>query len=107
MKNMFDEKYFEDGVRNRVSAYENFRWMPERTIREASSIINHGAPGHVVALCAQMQPHLASTEPDPEPIDRARPGSARRSAHHAARASTALGCGPRSRSTERSSRRAR
>ena len=41
MKNMFDEKYFEDGVRSRVSAYENFRWMPERTIREASSIINN------------------------------------------------------------------
>ena len=26
----------------------------------------HGAPGHVVALCAQVQPHLAGTEPDPE-----------------------------------------
>jgi 2-polyprenyl-3-methyl-5-hydroxy-6-metoxy-1,4-benzoquinol methylase len=39
--NMFDEKYFEDGVRNRVSAYENYRWMPERSIREASSIINN------------------------------------------------------------------
>ena len=38
---MFDEKYFEDGVKNRVSAYENYRWMPERTIREASSIINN------------------------------------------------------------------
>ena len=38
---MFDEKYFEDGVRNRVSAYENYRWMPERSIREASSIINN------------------------------------------------------------------
>lgn len=37
----FDKTYFEDGVRNRVSAYENFRWMPERTIREASSIINN------------------------------------------------------------------
>lgn len=41
LKNTFDEKYFEDGVRNRVSAYENYRWMPERTIREASSIINN------------------------------------------------------------------
>lgn len=40
-KNIFDEKYFEDGVRHRVSAYENYRWMPERTIREASSIINN------------------------------------------------------------------
>jgi hypothetical protein len=38
--NLFDEKYFEDGVRNHISAYENFRWMPERTIREASSLIN-------------------------------------------------------------------
>lgn len=37
----FNKIYFEDGVRNRVSAYENFRWMPERTIREASSIINN------------------------------------------------------------------
>jgi hypothetical protein len=41
LKSVFDEKYFEDGVRNRVSAYENYRWMPERTIREASSIINN------------------------------------------------------------------
>lgn len=38
---VFDEKYFEDGVRSRVSAYENYRWMPERSIREASSIINN------------------------------------------------------------------
>lgn len=37
----FNETYYEDGVRNRVSAYENYRWMPERTIREASSIINN------------------------------------------------------------------
>lgn len=41
LKTKFDEKYFEDGVRHRVSAYENYRWMPERTIREASSIINN------------------------------------------------------------------
>lgn len=40
LKTIFDEKYFEDGVRSRVSAYENYKWMPERTIREASSIIN-------------------------------------------------------------------
>jgi 2-polyprenyl-3-methyl-5-hydroxy-6-metoxy-1,4-benzoquinol methylase len=38
---LFDEKYFEDGVRHKVSAYENYRWQPERTIREASSIINN------------------------------------------------------------------
>ena len=41
IKKVFDEKYFEDGVRHRVSAYENYRWMPERSIREASSIINN------------------------------------------------------------------
>ena len=41
IKKVFDEKYFEDGVRSRVSAYENYRWMPERSIREASSIINN------------------------------------------------------------------
>lgn len=40
LNTIFDEKYFEDGVRSRVSAYENYRWIPERTIREASSIIN-------------------------------------------------------------------
>ena len=38
---IFDKDYFEDGVRSRVRAYENYRWMPERTIREASSIINN------------------------------------------------------------------
>lgn len=38
---IFNEDYFEDGVRKRVSAYEHYRWMPERTIREASSIINN------------------------------------------------------------------
>jgi 2-polyprenyl-3-methyl-5-hydroxy-6-metoxy-1,4-benzoquinol methylase len=38
---IFNEDYFEDGVRKRVSAYEQYRWMPERTIREASSIINN------------------------------------------------------------------
>ena len=41
LSTVFDEKYFEDGVRSRVSAYENYRWMPERSIREASSIINN------------------------------------------------------------------
>jgi hypothetical protein len=28
----------------------------------------HRAPSHLVALCAQMQPHFAGTEPDPEPV---------------------------------------
>jgi Methyltransferase domain len=37
--NLFDEKYYEDGINNHISGYENYRWMPERTIREATSII--------------------------------------------------------------------
>lgn len=37
--NVFDEKYYEDGIANHISGYENYRWMPERTIREATSII--------------------------------------------------------------------
>jgi hypothetical protein len=37
---IFGEKYFEDGIRSGVSCYENYHWMPERTIREASSIVN-------------------------------------------------------------------
>ena len=41
IKKIFNKDYFEDGVRKRVSAYEQYRWMPERTIREASSIINN------------------------------------------------------------------
>lgn len=41
LKDVFNHDYFEDGVRKRVSAYEQYRWMPERTIREASSIINN------------------------------------------------------------------
>lgn len=41
IKKVFNKDYFEDGVRKRVSAYEQYRWMPERTIREASSIINN------------------------------------------------------------------
>jgi len=39
--NVFDEKYYEDGIANHVSGYENYRWMPERTIREATSIISN------------------------------------------------------------------
>ena len=39
MKNNFDRAYYEDGVKSRISAYENYRWMPERSIREATSII--------------------------------------------------------------------
>jgi SAM-dependent methyltransferase len=41
MNNIFNKDYFEDGVKNRISAYENYRWMPERTIKEATSIIKN------------------------------------------------------------------
>jgi 2-polyprenyl-3-methyl-5-hydroxy-6-metoxy-1,4-benzoquinol methylase len=40
MDHKFDKKYYEDGVNSKVSAYENYRWMPERSIREATSLIN-------------------------------------------------------------------
>ena len=39
--NLFDEKYYEDGINNHISGYENYHWMPERTIREATSLINN------------------------------------------------------------------
>lgn len=38
--NVYDKVYFEDGVKNKVSAYENYRWMPERSIREGCSLIS-------------------------------------------------------------------
>ena len=37
--NKFTKEYFEDGIKAKVSAYENYRWMPDRSIREANSII--------------------------------------------------------------------
>jgi SAM-dependent methyltransferase len=40
MTNKFDKVYFEDGVRNHISAYENYKWMPERSIQEAIAITN-------------------------------------------------------------------
>ena len=45
----------------------------------------HGAPGHVVALRAQVQPHLAGTEPGTEPVLRAAAISAVTSASRSAR----------------------
>ena len=54
LKNLFDYNYFEDGVKNRVSGYENYKWMPERTIREASSITNNIAFDNVLDFgCAK------------------------------------------------------
>jgi predicted TPR repeat methyltransferase len=38
-KIQFDEEYFENGLQSKKSAYENYRWMPERSLREAMSII--------------------------------------------------------------------
>lgn len=38
-ENFYDEVYFESGVKNKVSAYEHYRWMPERSMREACSLI--------------------------------------------------------------------
>ena len=39
MEDKYNKIYYEDGIKNKVSAYENYRWMPERSIREATSII--------------------------------------------------------------------
>ena len=39
MTEKYDEVYYEDGIKNRVSGYENYKWMPERSIREATSLI--------------------------------------------------------------------
>lgn len=36
----FDEDYYENGVKKRISGYENYRWMPTRSIPEAISIID-------------------------------------------------------------------
>lgn len=37
----YNRDYYEDGVKEKISAYENYRWMPERSIREAISLIRH------------------------------------------------------------------
>jgi len=36
----FNKDYYEDGVRKHISGYEDFRWMPTRSIPEALSIKN-------------------------------------------------------------------
>ena len=36
--NLFDHDYYENGVKKKVSGYENYTWMPTRSIPEAISI---------------------------------------------------------------------
>jgi len=35
---LFDEEYFEDGIRSGKSLYENFRWMPQKSFPIAATI---------------------------------------------------------------------
>lgn len=54
MKEKYDQEYYEDGIKNKVSAYENYRWMPQRSIREATSLIKEIVFGNVVDFgCAK------------------------------------------------------
>jgi len=56
--NQFTREYYEDGVRKGISGYENYRWMPTRSIPEAleikkyfdvTSILDYGcAKGYLV-----------------------------------------------------------
>ena len=39
--NQFTKEYYEDGVRNHISGYEDYRWMPTRSIPEALDIKHH------------------------------------------------------------------
>jgi SAM-dependent methyltransferase len=36
----FNQDYYENGVKKQISGYENYRWMPTRSIPEAMSIID-------------------------------------------------------------------
>ena len=38
---MFTRDYYEDGVRKHISGYEDYKWMPTRSIPEALDIQNH------------------------------------------------------------------
>ena len=38
--NRFTRDYYEDGIRKHISGYENYKWMPTRSIPEALDIIN-------------------------------------------------------------------
>lgn len=37
-KNLFDQDYYENGVKKGISGYENYHWMPTRSIPEAITI---------------------------------------------------------------------
>lgn len=39
--NLFTKDYYEDGVRKHISGYEDYRWMPTRSIPEALDIKNY------------------------------------------------------------------
>jgi hypothetical protein len=39
--NLFNEDYYENGVKKKVSGYEDYRWMPTRSIPEALEIKNN------------------------------------------------------------------
>ena len=39
--NQFNEDYYEDGVRKGISGYEDYKWMPTRSIPEALDIKNN------------------------------------------------------------------
>ena len=36
----FNREYYEDGVKQKLSGYQNYRWMPTRSIPEAIDIVN-------------------------------------------------------------------
>jgi cyclopropane fatty-acyl-phospholipid synthase-like methyltransferase len=36
----YDKIYFEDGIKHKVSGYENYRWLPQRIYREIRAVIN-------------------------------------------------------------------
>ena len=38
---LFTKDYYEDGVRKHISGYENYKWMPTRSIPEALDIQNY------------------------------------------------------------------
>ena len=38
MKYIFDENYYENGIKMGISGYENYKWLPTRSIPEAISI---------------------------------------------------------------------
>lgn len=41
MKELFDENYFQNGIKTGQSLYDRYRWMPELTLSMAMSMIDH------------------------------------------------------------------